>query len=146
MIKINWGTGAFIFFGFFVVFMLGMVYLTTQQRNELVTEDYYEKELDFKEILKKKEKTNLLLERLKWDIKNDEFIVSFPKDVDSKISGKIIFFKPSNKKDDKEIPFNINSHTHRINIKHFSKGMYKIKIDWEAKNIEYYNEFEIVIP
>ncbi|MBL4592401.1 MAG: FixH family protein [Flavobacteriales bacterium] len=144
--KINWGTGAFIFFGGFVVFMLSLVYLSTQQRNELVTEDYYEKELDFKEILKKKERTNLLSEQLEWKIENNEFIVSFPKDVGSNISGTIIFFKPSSQKDDKEIPFQINSNIYRINIKDYSKGMYKIKIDWKVNNTEYYDDDQIIIP
>ena len=144
--KINWGTGAFIFFGVFVTFMLSLVYLTTLQRNELVTEDYYEKELDFKEVLKKKERTNLLSERLTWIIENNELIVSFPKEVGTKISGKIIFFKPSSQKDDKEIPFQINSSTYGVNLKSFSKGMYKLKIDWQANDVKYYSDDQLVIP
>ena len=144
--KITWGTGAFIFFGVFVLFMLGLVYLTTQQSNELVTEDYYEKELDFKEVLKKKERTNLLSEQLTWTIENNELIVSFPNEIGKNISGKIIFFKPSSQKDDKEIPFQINSNTYKVNVKDFSKGMYKIKIDWQANDVEYFNEDQLVIP
>ena len=144
--KITWGTGAFIFFGVFVLFMLGLVYLTTQQINELVTEDYYEKELDFKEVLKKKERTNLLSEQLTWTIENNELIVSFPNEIGKNISGKIIFFKPSSQKDDKEIPFQINSNTYKVNVKDFSKGMYKIKIDWQANDVEYFNEDQLVIP
>ncbi len=144
--KFNWGTGAFILFGTFVIFMLVMVYLSTQQKSELVTEDYYEKELAFKEILKKEARTEQLSEKLTWQIINNQLRIQFPKEVGEIIMGEIIFFKPSNQNDDKKISFQTTTSFHSIDISKFSAGMYQLKIDWSANNIEYYNEEVIDLP
>jgi len=144
--KFNWGTGAFLLFGSFAIFMIGLAIYASQQTNELVTEDYYEKELEFKDVLVKQEKTNLLSEQLSWKIENNSFIVHFPEEIKNTISGKIIFFKPSSQKDDKEIAFSISENVYKLDLSNFSKGMYKVKIDWNANATEYYNEEEVVIP
>ena len=64
--KLNWGIFAFGLFGSFALFMIGLAIYASQQTNELVTEDYYEKELEFKEVLKKQERTKLLNSELTW--------------------------------------------------------------------------------
>ena len=51
--KFNWGTGITIFFLSFVVFMLFMAYKCFQTDFDLVTEDYYAKELVYQETIKK---------------------------------------------------------------------------------------------
>jgi len=144
--KFNWGTGAFMLFGGFALFMSGLAIYASMQRNELVTEDYYEKELEFKEVQKRQERTALLSEETELKIENDQFVIHFPKEVEGDISGKLVFFKPSSQKDDKSIDFKTSSSTYSVDIRDFSKGMYKIRINWQANDIEYYNEDEIVIP
>ncbi|MCO6501050.1 MAG: FixH family protein [Vicingus serpentipes] len=144
--KINWGAGAFIFFGAFVIFMFGLVYLASQQSHELVTENYYEKELAFKETLKKQEQTKKLTEQLSCNIKENQLIVKFPKEVTQPISGKLFFFKPSNEKNDQTIPFETATNEHIVDITTFSSGMYKLKIDWQTQEVAYFNEKVIVIP
>lgn len=144
--KIHWGIFAFGLFGCFAIFMIGLAVYASMQTNELVTEDYYEKELEFKEVLKKQDRTLLLTEQLSWKIENKEFIISFPKEVVSEISGEIIFFKPSSQKDDITLPFITSSNSFKIDISNYSSGMYKIKIDWKANNVEYYNDGQILIP
>jgi len=144
--KINWGTGAFIFFGAFVIFMLGLVYLASQQSHELVTDDYYEKELEFKETLKKQAQTQQLTEQLSCNIKENQLTIKFPKEVSETISGKLFFFKPSNEKDDKTIPFETSSNEYTVDVATFSSGMYKLKIDWQTNEVAYFNEKVIVIP
>jgi len=144
--RFNWGIGAFIFFGTFVFFMIGMVYLSTQQKSELVTEDYYEKELAFKEILKKEARTAKLSEKLSWQIINNQLSIQFPKEIGENIMGEITFFKPSNQNDDKKISFQTSSNSHSIDVSKFSSGMYKLKIDWMSNDITYYNEEVIDLP
>lgn len=144
--KFNWGTGAFMLFGSFALFMTGLAIFASMQSNELVTEDYYEKELEFEETQKKQEKTALLSTQTKLSIVNDKFVVNFPKEVEGVISGNIVFFKPSSQKDDKSIDFKTASSNYELAINEYLPGMYKVKINWEANGVEYYNEDEIVIP
>jgi len=144
--KINWGIFAFGLFGSFALFMIGLAVFASMQTNELVTEDYYEKELEFKEVLKKQERTKKLSKQLTTEIKNNQYIVNFPKEVGNNVSGNIVFFKPSSQKEDKDIDFKSNNNLHIVDISNYASGMYKIRINWTANNIEYYNEEEVVIP
>lgn len=144
--KFNWGTGAFMLFGSFALFMTGLAIFASMQSNELVTEDYYEKELEFEEVQKKQEKTALLSAQAKLSVVDDKFVINFPKEVEDVISGNVVFFKPSSQKDDKSIDFKTTSGIYELAIGGYSAGMYKVKINWEASGVEYYDEGEIVIP
>lgn len=144
--KFNWGTGAFMLFGSFAVFMTCLAIFASMQRNELVTDDYYEKELEFKEVQKKQERTALLDGETTFLIEDDQFVIDFPKDVEGEISGEIVFFKPSSEKDDKSVTFKTSVKRYELAIGNYSTGMYKVKVSWSANNQEYYNEGEIVIP
>ncbi|HRN42370.1 MAG TPA: FixH family protein [Vicingus sp.] len=144
--KFNWGIFAFSLFGVFVVFMLTMVFFASKQNNELVTENYYEKELEFKTILEKKNQANNLTEKVIFNIDADNLNLIFPKEIVGEISGEIVFYKPSNQTADKTIVFNTKNNIQQFKLTLFEKGMYRVKIDWNASEKEYYNELDVVIP
>lgn len=144
--KFNWGVFAFSLFGVFVVFMLTLVYFATKQNNELVTDNYYEKELEFKEVLVKKQNTTKLTEQVIFNITNENIEVLFPKEISKQITGKMYFYKPSNEQLDKEFVIKLINYTQQIPLQPFQKGMYHVKIDWKANNTDYFNEISIVIP
>lgn len=142
--KFNWGHGITIFLIIFVLFTLGMLYKANQQNIDLVTTNYYEEELAFQELKNKK----ILAEKhfkkqVSYTIKNDQLILDFPDEVTEKISGNIDFFKPSDKKLDLHFEFKSESKQLSYPLNLFSKGMYKIRIDWKHNNNEYYNELTV---
>lgn len=144
--KFNWGIFAFSLFGVFVVFMLTMVFFASKQNNELVTENYYEKELEFKSILEKKNQANNLTEKVTFNIDADNLKLVFPKEIEGEISGEIVFYKPSNQTADKTIVFNTKNNIQQFKLTLFEKGMYRVKIDWNSSKKGYYNELDVVIP
>ncbi len=145
-IKFNWGTGAFMLFGGFAIFMSCLAIFASQQSHELVTDDYYEKELEFKEVQKKQERTALLATETQMNIEDGKFNIKFPSEIEDEISGTVVFFKPSSQKDDQLIDFKTTSKEYKIDLIDYASGMYKVKIDWTANGVAYYNEGEIVIP
>lgn len=144
--KINWGIFAFSLFGVFVVFMLSLVYFATQQNNELVTEDYYEKELAFKEVLIKKENATKLAEQAELTVVGENLELIFPKEITAEIMGQIFFYKPSDEKFDQTIDIKPTDNKQVFPISTFQKGMYRVKIDWKANDTSYFNEISVVIP
>lgn len=144
--KINWGIFAFSLFGVFVVFMLGMVYFATKQNNELVTENYYEKELEFKTILEKKNQSNALTEKVTFNIDEEYLNLLFPLEIKGEITGEIVFYKPSNQTADKTVVLSVKNNTQQFKLTDFEKGMYRVKVDWKANQTAFYNELDVVIP
>ena len=140
--KFNWGWGIAIFYSTFVVFMLTMVWITTQMKAELVTEDYYGKELKFQEQLDKMKRSNVLNEPVKWTVENKSVKLNFPGDVKGKdVSARILFYRPDNSKND----FNVSCTADStgmcvVNSDKFKHGAYKMEVDWNAGKETYYTE------
>jgi len=145
--KFNWGFGITAFIILFVGFMLTLVFKAGQQNHELATENYYEKELEFESILTKKENAkNAFSEPVKGEVKDNTVIISFPEKVKSNIKGSIYFFKPSKEDDDITFEINTTNNIQTIPLEKLASGMFKVKIDWQNDNEEYYNELTLVIP
>jgi len=143
-IKWNWGTGLIIAYSSFVVFMLGMVYLCTQQHFDLVTDDYYEQELKFQQVIDGKQNENLLEKQTIIKIELGVVTVTLPME---KIEGegKVVFYKPDNASFDKTLALN-GSNSITIPVFELKSGLYKVKATWKSEGKPYYNEQSLFIP
>lgn len=142
--KFNWGTGITIFIVLFVVSMSAMVFKASQQNVDLVTEDYYEKELAFQDL---KDKEALVLshfeEQISYKIENDKLQLIFPSKVEGEVKGNIVFFKPSDARLDQSVDFISESKTLVYPLNLFSTGMYKLRIEWQNAGNAYYSELTV---
>jgi nitrogen fixation protein FixH len=140
--KFNWGWGIALFYTGFVVFMLFMVWCTNLMKTELVTEDYYGKELKFQEQLDKMKRSNVLSQPVNWTVLNNSVKLNFPVDVKGKdVKAKVLFYRPDNSLRD----FNVNCQVDStgvciINSDKFHHGAYKMEVDWSAGKETYYTE------
>jgi len=140
--KLNWVFGAFALFAGFVLFIIAMVFLASSQRHELVTENYYEKELQFKEVLKQKQLTKSLDTEIEITLSDQhlEIILPTPKTV---TKGEVILFKPSSENDDRTITFEGDENQYAFNLTTLNRGMYKMKVVWEVGGVQYFHEQKI---
>ena len=140
--KFIWGWGIALFYSSFVVFMLFMVWCTNLMKTELVTEDYYGKELKFQEQLDKMKRANVLSQPVNWTVQNNSVKLNFPGDVKGKdVKAKVLFYRPDNSLRD----FNVSCQPDSmgvcvINSDKFHHGVYKIEVDWSAGKETYYTE------
>lgn len=140
--KINWGTGLAIGMGLFVIFILQFVIrISTQDKydNELVTENYYEKEM----VFQKQIDGTINAKKLKHDIsgkRTDEgYVLTFPEEFNpQKIEGDIALYRPSNKKLDFEEKLTLKGNTYLIPKERLVSGHWDIIISWEYEGESYY--------
>lgn len=146
--KLNWGTGIAIFIGLFIIAMLGMVFKASQQTHELVTTDYYAKELEFQDLLERKKHTETTFNTpVSLRIVDEEFQLIFPEELkEQPIAGTAYFFKASNEKLDKTVLINTTNAKYIFDVKIFAKGKYQLKIEWNVAKEEFYSELEVVFP
>ncbi len=119
-----------------------MVSLSISQKVDLVSKDYYEQELQFQNKINLMDRTRLLSEQLSWQVQNDELVLDFPDQFKGQqTSGKVFFFRPSDAVLDKNFELQTDTlNTKSKSIKKLKSGLYKIQINWEVENIQYYNE------
>lgn len=78
MIKWNWGTGIAVFLGLFITAIGTLLYFSLQQRTDLVTSDYYAKELVYQEMINRQVRARELGGRARLEIVDQELWLRFP--------------------------------------------------------------------
>ena len=148
MSKIGWGTRIAILYISFVLFAITMVVISLSQKIDLVSEDYYPKELVFQSQINSTNNANALSEQISHSITNRGIELQFPSLFKGeKVTGEIVFFRPSDASKDYKTPVQLNDQAQQlISLNNLSKGMYKMKIEWKAGDTSYFNEETIVIP
>lgn len=125
----------------FMAYILNFVYkamASPEYNHELVTEDYYHKELKYQEEIDK-QKRGLKLEQNITLQKTDEGIyIVFPNEFEPKeITGTIELLRLSDENADVSVPIITKKHEILIENDKLIKGTYRLTVDWEAKGESY---------
>ncbi len=147
--KLNWGWGIALVYIFFAVATLAFVFFSRFHQMDLVTKDYYEKELTYEEQINRQKRAMSLENGLQWEFARAAkiIILTFPHDLlDQPITGNIMFFRPSDAAQDKIIPITLTDEGRQmVNVAHLSPGMWRMKIFWNVAEHEYYDEDILII-
>jgi len=139
--KINWGTGLVIGMALFIGFILFMVIKMSTNENfshDLVTEEYYKKELIYQEEIDAEENLNDFSEKILGKRVANGWQLTFPEEIDiSKIEGTVFLYRPSNKQLDFDVPIELSGSNLLIPDKRLLDGRWNITMDWTYKNKNY---------
>lgn len=142
MKKSRWGIGIAVVYIVFMIATVGFAIFASNQKIELVSPDYYDQEINYQQHIDKVQRTNNLPGGVRFNFGSGVASIQFPAQFkQSEISGKIYFFRPSDKK--KDFLLNISAdgqNIQNINTSSLLKGFWRIKIYWSAGGQSYYNE------
>ncbi len=146
--KINWGMGITISLGVFAVMILFFVIrIVTQSKYnyDLVTEDYYEKELLIQKEIDGVKNANALNVNVQGIKTSEGYLLRFPSNLNpQQIKGELSLYRPSNKALDFEIHLSLTKNEFLIPYHRLSPGRWNIGMFWEYEGITYYFEEKII--
>ncbi len=145
--KINWGTGIAIFYSIFVIALVYQVIKSTYYDNSLVSEQYYADDINYQKHFDKLVNMQSLKEDLKiTKQKNGDYVVlNFPDEL-AQVKGNIHFFCPSDSEQDFKLSINTSGSDEQvIPVEGLKKGLWKVKVDFEAGGKTFYKEEAIII-
>ena len=145
--KINWGTGLVLGMLFFIGFILFFVYRMTTENSlehDLVTEGYYQKEMELQATIYAKQNT-AAMEKQITGLKTDMgYLLQFPEGFNpEKITGKVFLYRPSNKQLDFQLPLKLTDPNLLIPDNRLLDGRWNITVDWEYDGKQYRFEKQI---
>lgn len=130
-------------FGLFMTFILVLVVKTYHINTELVSDNYYQQELDYQKQINKMQHTKSVTHQ--WQ--DHDLVLLFPEDSNQAITGKIEFYRPADASKDLAIPIQLNNvGEQRFRRELFAKGLYKMKVDWATTSGAYYYEHDLYVP
>jgi hypothetical protein len=144
----NWGVKIAIFYLGFVIMVLASVFFAMNQKVDLVTDNYYEKELKHQEQIDKLQRTKALNEKTEIQLTEKQIRIKFPVLPDkSNQKNTILFYRPSDLSKDLKIPISTDSlGIQFVPTEKLAKGFWKIKLNWVSNGVEYYDEEILNIP
>ncbi len=141
----NWGHGIALFFSIFVITTISILFISFTKDFDLQTENYYEEELAFEEIISKKR--NVLNDNVNFEVASSEGSIEFiiTGDQQQDLNGDVLIYRPSDKRLDLKFKLALDENGKQV-IQHESlqAGLYLIKVDFASANKEYYLEKEFV--
>ena len=141
--KLNWGLRIALLYGGFVILIITMVSMAMNQKVDLVSKDYYEQELQYQDKINKTKRSLALSEPMTWLVNPGTLVLKFPKQFKYQtVKGTVYFFRPSDETMDTRINFVVSdtSVSEYMNTEKLKPGLYKMQIDWQVNDQEYYNE------
>lgn len=128
----NWGWRIALFLTLFIGFIMSMVIYSFGRTNDLVSEDYYNQEIQYQKNIDAQKKGLYLTKEITIESKSDVIQIGFPADFSSDIEkGDISFYRPDNAKLDRSFEMKLNNkNVQSINKSEIASGFYKITIQF----------------
>lgn len=145
--KFNWGTGIVASIVIFVLLNLVFVLFIMNQRYDLVTNDYYEQEIKYQQVIDKQNNLFALSKEIEFKVNKNEVTVIFPEDLRGReLNGNLVFYRAVNADLDFKIPINLNdSLSQTVNFSGREPGYWKVTVDFSDGKLEYLQEKKLII-
>ncbi|HMU44002.1 MAG TPA: FixH family protein [Ignavibacteriaceae bacterium] len=146
-INFNWGTGILITIIVFMIITLGTVFTFMNEKVDLVTDNYYKKELKYQKQIDKLNRTHDMRMDVDIQLSNNGIVLSFPDSISrGQISGNVFLYRPSDSRYDVKLPVQINENGQMIiSTEKLIKGFWKVKVEWSVDSDSFFSENSLII-
>ncbi|MEI2758801.1 MAG: FixH family protein [Bacteroidia bacterium] len=144
--KFNWGHGIALVLIIFAASILVFVFVASKQKNELVTEKYYEKAVAYQQRIDAEKNALNQNADVKYNISSGQLMLTLGKSM-SNANGTFQFYKPDNAGKDFNTLFQVNdTGFYSATIPQLTHGQWKVNVSWNIDSLEYFYEKKIFIP
>jgi len=137
----SWGIRITLLYLGFVAIILTLVITCFGHKSELVSKDYYIKELKFQEQITATANSEQLSQPITYKVLDRAVQLALPKELLShNLCGTVFFMRPSDSSKDKSIPLATDEEGVQMIDPGFVKGVYKMQISLKSGNKNYFKE------
>jgi len=148
--KFNWGTGiagGIICFMTFILQYVIRVQFNDRYNNELVTENYYQKESEVNSNRLKAENARTLGNSLRIAATAGGIELYFPENIRAaEVTGSVSLYRPSNEKLDQVIPLKLTSAQLLIPHKQLASGRWDVTLEYRYEGRNYLKNETLMLP
>lgn len=142
----NWGYKILFVYLAFVVGIMLLVFKSSSQKIDLVTPDYYAKELKYQERIDAVKRADALSSPVSFRIIDQQLVITFPKEFSAAtIKGSVLLYYPADNKKDVEQPFSTGDGTFSMQLPANNKGAHELQVSWESEGVSYYFENKLFL-
>jgi hypothetical protein len=144
-----WPAGIIASFAIFIAFMMTIWFFYNSQRIDLVTQNYYERQIQYQGQIDRITRTRNLPEpvRLTYSSEQRQIEIQFPFQFQpEQVEGTVTFYRPSNSSMDYVLPIVLSTERKQIIFtRNLAAGLWRIKMSWQSEGLDYYYEEMILL-
>lgn len=143
----NWGHKIIIVFVLFAAGILTLVTKSMRTRIDMVTPDYYAEELKYQQVIDGRREALNLSAPVSINQSDESIGLLFPSEMHGvSLKGNVLFYRASDSRQDITVPLQPDeSGLLLVNKNRFSKGNYRVQLQWEARGKTYYQESFVTV-
>jgi len=128
----NWGYKILVVIVAFIIAMLSMVFVAFRQTNDMLDENYYEKEMNYQSLIDAAQNLNLVNDSILINQDESYIKVNIPNSLIANFEqGNVSFLRIDDKRKDVKFDFKPNENGLVLIEKFkFSHGVYKASVKW----------------
>jgi len=137
--------------GFFVVaiiFLVTFVAWAMRQREDLVSADYYEREVGYQQQIDSLNRSQTLAAQVvvTFDPAQPAIVITLPSDKRKGATGKVHLYRPSDARLDREVTLALDAHgLQKVDTKDLEGGLWKVRVKWSAGGQEYFLDQPVIV-
>lgn len=148
--KFNWGTGiatGIVCFMTFILQYVIRVQFDDRYNNELVTENYYQKETEVNSNRLKAQNAKALGDSLRIELTDRGLEVYFPENIRAEeVTGSLSLYRPSNEKLDKVMPLKLTSSKLLVPHNQLVSGRWDMTLEYRYEGRDYLKSETLMLP
>ncbi len=142
--KINWGYTIVAVYSVFILGILFMVYRSSIEQKDLVSDNYYAEELKYQEVIDQSANTASLSSEITAEANDGQIQLYFPSEFnEASYTGSWKLYCASDRSKDMIGNYNINRGKSAISYKSTLKGQFQLQLTWNKGSKKYYFEKNI---
>ena len=140
-----WPFGIITAFALFFVGMASVVVIAATHREHLVSDSYYEQELNFQRQIDSADRAKKSGAGIAYDATKDSVVITLPvAQLAQKVSGTIELYRPSEPKLDREFLLEPKADgTQTFDVSKLAGGLWSVRVKWVAGGENYFLEQKI---
>lgn len=143
--RISWGYKIFFAYTAFVIMILVLVYKANRENFDLVTENYYEAELKYQDVIDQKDRVAQLSERPRVTHSVAKINIQLPQEFTGKeVEGEVFLYRPSDASKDMHRPFKTSDGFYAVDLGTELSGLYEVKLSWLSEGKRFFDERKII--
>lgn len=139
--KISWAYKILVVYLAFVLGIMFLVFKANSERYDLVTDNYYEAEVKYQDVIDQKQRVANLSTPPEISYDGHQLRIQFPADFTGKIlQGELYLYRPSDEQKDFRQSFTVSDNQYTVQLPATVAGLYDIKLSWQAGGQTYFLE------
>lgn len=137
--------------GFFIVaiiFIATFITFAVRQREDLVSVDYYEREVRYQSQLDSMNRSQSLATQsvVTFEPKLQTIVITLPVARTQGATGNIHLYRPSDARLDRDLPLTLNAvGVQQLDTKTLSDGLWKVRVKWSVNGQDYFLDQPVIV-